>query len=226
MTLQLYAHPLASFCWKALIALYENGTPFEPVLVDHRSAESRAAFEKISLLSKMPALVDTARGKTVLESTIVVEYLDAFYPGPSKLIPADPDDAWRVRMWNSFFDSYLHHPMQKIVGDFFRPEDGHDALGVAEAEDNIRKAYAALEPQLAGKDFASKPWMIGDAFTLADCAAVPALIYCDCVAPLGESEPNIAAYLDRLRARPSVHRTLKEAEPHFKNFPIARKPKI
>jgi glutathione S-transferase len=96
-----------------------------------------------------------------------------------------------------------------------------DKAGVAEAHDNLRTAYGHLEAQIAGKT-----WVIGDAFTLADCAAAPALTYADCVTPIGPEHKNVSAYLDRLRTRPSFHRVLKEAKPHFEHFPIARKPKL
>jgi glutathione S-transferase len=221
MTLRLYFHPLASFCWKALIAFYENGAPFVPEFVDLMDAEKRAAYEKISPQGKMPALIDDARGERIFESAILIEYLDAFYPGATRLIPADADIAWRARMWNSYFDSYLHIPMQKIVADTFRAEGGKDPAGVAEAHDTIRKAYAALDKELAGRT-----WAAGDTFTLGDCAAVPALIYADCVEPLGDGHPVVAAYMDRLRARPSVRRTLEEAKPFFPMFPFPRKPQV
>jgi glutathione S-transferase len=192
MALKLYYHPLASFCWKALIAFYENGTPFEPMFVDLMDAEKRAAYEKVSPQGKMPALVDEARGHKIFESAILIEYLDAFYSGAARLIPADPDAAWQARMWNSYFDSYLHLPMQKIVADTFRPEGGKDAIGVAEAHDSIRKAYAALDKELG------KSWAAGEAFSLAECAAAPALIYADCVEPLPAEHANLAAYVKRL----------------------------
>lgn len=222
MTLRLYYHPLASFCWKALIALYEHGVTFEPVIVDMMDAEQREAFAKISPLAKMPGLVDSTRAKTVFESEAVIDYIDTFYAGGAELIPINPDHAWRARMWNSFFDSYLHLPMQKIVIDTFRPADSKDAFGVAEAHATIRTAYAALDVELA----VAEGWLAGGNFTLAECAAVPALFYADCVEPLGDAHANVAAYMDRLRAHPSVRRTLDEAAPHFQNFPFPRKPQI
>lgn len=221
MSLKLYAHPLASFCWKPLVALYENDTPFAFVTVNLGDAKSRAEFAAVYPPAKFPVLRDEARGQTVAESTTIIEYLDVFHPGPKKMIPADPDLAWQARMWDRFFDNYLQLPMQKIVADTFRPADLSDKAGVAEAHDNLRTAYGHLEAQIAGKT-----WATGDTFTLADCAAAPALIYADCVTPIGPEHKNVSAYLDRLRTRPSFHRVLKEAEPHFEHFPIARKPRL
>jgi glutathione S-transferase len=221
MALKLYFHPLASFCHKALIALYENGTPFDPVVVDLGDEASSAAFRALWPMAKMPVLRDEARDRTVAESTIVVEYLDAHYPGTTRFVPADPDGAWQTRMWDRFFDHYIQHPMQKIVTDRLRPAGMSDALGVEEAKAQLAQAYAVIEQEIG-----AKPWMVGDAFTLAECAAAPALFYANTVAPFGGRHRRLEAYLDRLMARRSFARVLEEAEPYFALFPMERKPRI
>jgi glutathione S-transferase len=221
MSLKLYYHPLASFCHKALIALYENGTPFEPIIVDLGDAASRAAFHAVWPMAKMPVLRDEARDRTVAESTIVIEYLDAHYPGATRFVPADADRAWQTRMWDRFHDHYVQEPMQRIVGDRLRPAGRNDPHGVEQAQAQLHQAYAVLERQMDGKT-----WALGDAFTLADCAAAPALFYADTVAPFGATHANLSAYLDRLMARPSFARVLKEAEPYFGLFPLEQKPRI
>ena len=221
MSLKLYCHPLASFCHKALIALYENGTPFEPVIVDLMDEASSAAFRVVWPMAKMPVLRDEARDRTVAESTIVVEYLDAHYPGATRFMPADPDAAWQTRMWDRFFDGYVQQPMQKIVIDRLRPAGSSDAFGVEQARARLREAYTVLEAEIG-----AKTWMLGDAFTLADCSAAPALFYANTVEPFGATQQNLAAYLDRLMARPSFARVLEEAEPYFTFFPLERKPRI
>ncbi|MBM3526915.1 MAG: glutathione S-transferase family protein [Alphaproteobacteria bacterium] len=219
MPLKLYSHPLASFCHKALIALYEGGVAFEPVLVDFGDARSVAAFKAVWPMAKMPVLHDEQRGRTVAESTAVIEYLDAFYPGAHRLLPADPDRAWQARMWDRFYDHYVHEPMQKIVTDRLRPQGAKDGFGVDQAHALIGVAYAVADRALEGKT-----WMLGDDFTLADCAAAPALFYADLVAPLGAHQ-HLSGYLDRLMARPSYARVLAEAEPYFGMFPMDNKPK-
>jgi glutathione S-transferase len=221
VALKLYFHPLASFCHKALIALYENGTPFEPVVVDLGDEASSAAFRAVRPMAKMPVLRDEARDRTVAESTIVVEYLDNWYPGATRFVPADPDAAWQTRMWDRFFDGYLQQPMQKIVTDRLRPAGRNDAWGAEQARAQLQEAYAVIEQEMV-----ARTWMVGDAFTLADCAAAPALFYADTVAPISKTHPNLQAYLDRLKARPSFARVLEEAEPHFGLFPMERKPSI
>jgi glutathione S-transferase len=217
MSLTLYQHPLASFCWKVLIALYENGTPFEARLVDLGNEAERAAFLKLTPLGKMPVLRDEARDRTIPETSIIIEYLDTHYPGPKRLIPAEPELALRTRLSDRFFDLYVQEPMQKIVGDELRPEGKRDPHGVAQARAALRSAYAFLEQEMA-----TRRWAMGDDFTLADCAAAPALFYADKVVAIGEERPNTAAYLSRLMARPSFARVLEEAKPYFHMFPGKR----
>jgi glutathione S-transferase len=221
MSLKLYSHPLASFCHKALIALYENHTPFAPVLVDFGDERSAAAFRAVWPMAKMPVLRDEARRFTVVESTIIIEYLDTHYPGATRLLPADADRAWQARMWDRIYDHYVQEPMQKMVTDRLRPEGKSDAFGVAQAEAQLRDAYSLIERQMG-----SNVWAIGPDFSLADCAAAPALFYASTVVPFAAEQGNLSAYLDRLMARPSFARVLAEAEPYFGMFPMAKKPQI
>jgi glutathione S-transferase len=214
MTLTLYYHPLASYCWKALIALYENDTPFQPHIVDLMDAASAAAFKTVWPIGKFPVLRDEARSVTVPESSIVIEYLAQHHPGPTQLVPSDPDLARRARLGDRFYDRYVNDPMGKIVTDRIRPAGHNDPHGVEEARALLRTALDVVETEMAGKT-----WAIGEAFTMADCAAAPALFYADKVMPLGAAHPRAAAYLDRLMQRPSFARVLKEAEPYFKMFP-------
>lgn len=214
MTLTLHYHPLSSFCWKALIGLYENDTPFTPLVVNLGEDASRAAFLSLWPIGKFPVLRDDARGVTVPETSVILDYLDAHYPGATRFTPADPDAAWRTRLWDRFFDFYVMTPMQKIVGDRIRPsDDQRDPFGVQQARDQLTTSYSLLERELAGRT-----WMSGDDFGLADCAALPALYYADRVQPLGEYAA-VGDYLERLKARPAVARVLAEAQPYFHMFP-------
>ncbi len=214
MTLRLYYHPLASYCWKTLIALYEAGIPFEPYLIDLQDPEVRAEFLKLTPLGKFPVLADDATGKGFPESTIIVEYLAMKYPAAAKLIPADPDLALRVRLSDRFYDNYVHEKMQKIVGDRLRPADKRDALGVEQARADLDSALSLVD-----RDMESGGWATGLTFTLADCAAAPALYYANKVAPFGFTHAAAAKYLERLMARPSFARVLEEAKPYFAMFP-------
>ena len=214
MPLKLYFHPLASFCWKALIALYENDIPFEPVIVDLGDEASRAAFLKIWPVGKFPVLRDDDRDQTVPESTIIIEYLAHHYPGRVHLVPADPDLALQTRLRDRFYDRYVHEPMQKIVTDRLRPPGRNDPHGVELARAEIISSYGVIDDEMA-----TRRWAIGDAFTMADCAASPALFYANKVQPFG-GHANVAAYFARLMERPSFARVVAEAEPYFHLFPV------
>ena len=214
MALILHYHPLASFCWKVLIALYENGTPFEPRLVDLGDPASRTAFAALWPIAKMPVLEDSARGCVVPETSIIIEYLDRHYPGPVRMIPDDPERAREVRLLDRIYDNYVQAPMQRIVADRIRPKEARDPYGVEEARRLLRTACDMIE-----RDMADRRWAAGEAFGLADCAAAPALFYADKVMPLASDHPHALAYLERLKARPSMARVLTEAEPYFRYFP-------
>ena len=215
MSLTLHMHPLSSYCWKVLIALYENDTPFEARVLDLSDPTVVAAFKALWPTTKMPLLCDTARDCTVPETSIIIEYLQTAYPGPVRFIPDDPDAALRTRLMDRLFDLYVMTPMQAIVADRIRPAGvAKDPYGVAQARARLAMAYEMLEAELA-----DRAWAAGEAFGLADCAAAPALFYADKLAPLGEAHPKVSAYLDRLLARPSFARVLREAEPYFAMFP-------
>ena len=214
MSLTLHFHPLSSFCWKALIALYENDTPFTPHMVDLGNEAERAALLKLWPIGKFPVLRDDNKDRTVPESSIIIEYLDDHYPGRTRFIPADEKLALQTRLRDRFYDLYVHLSMQKIVGDRLRPEGKKDPQGVEEARARLQSCYDMID-----KDVATKTWAMGEAFSIADCAASPALFYANKVVPLSDSHKNLAAYLDRLTTRPSFARVIKEAEPYFAMFP-------
>ena len=133
MSLKLYFHPLSSFCQKALVALYENDTPFEPVIVDLFDAKSSAALKAIWPIGRFPVLRDEANDRTVPESSIIIEYLDQHYPGRTQLVPADAELARQTRLQDRFYDLYVNVPMQKVVTDKLRPSGKNDPHGVEAA---------------------------------------------------------------------------------------------
>lgn len=137
------------------------------------------------------------------------------YPGKVKLIPEDPDRARQVHSRDRFFDNYLHTPMQRFAGDRMRPADNRDPLGVDEAKAMYRTALDLVESEMA-----DKTWAMGDEFTMADCAAAPALFFGErFYGPFRVTHPNSMAYLDRLMARPSYARALAEAGPYMHLLP-------
>jgi len=208
---RLYAHPFSSYCQKVLVALYENDTPFE-----YRSLESPGAPEELAALwpmKRFPVLVDA--GRTVLEATSIIEYLDVRHPGPVRLIPADAGAALDVRMMDRVFDNYVSTPQQKVVFDRLRPESVRDPHGVAEARAMLATAYAWLDKRMSGRE-----WAAGDSFSLADCAAAPFLFYADWTERIDPAFTNLLDYRRRLLARPSFARAVEEARPYRDYFPL------
>jgi glutathione S-transferase len=204
---------LASFCQKVLIALYENDTPFTPKLVDLADEAERAALLRLWPIGKFPVLRDDIRDQTIPESSIIIEYLDRHHPGRTRFVADAADLAWQTRLRDRFYDLYVHEPVQKIVLDRLRPAGKSDPHGVEEAKARLRVSYGMID-----REMTATTWAMGGVFSLADCAAAPSLFYANEVMPF-DAHKNVAAYLDRLRARPSYARVLKEAEPYFAMFP-------
>jgi glutathione S-transferase len=211
MTLKLYAHPFSSYCQKALIALYENGTPFEFRMLGDEQAT--AEMEALWPMKRFPVLVDA--GRTVVEASIIVEHLGLYHPGPVRLIPEDPRAALEVRAMDRFFDNYVSTPQQKVVFDSIRPPENRDPAGVADAKTMLETAYAWLD-----KTMADREWAAGDAFSLADCGAAPFLFYADWTHAIDPKFETVWAYRKRLLARPSVVRAVDEARPYRAFFPL------
>jgi glutathione S-transferase len=216
VTYRLFGHPLASFHMKAAVAFYDCGAPFDFELVNLGDAASRARFFAIWPIGKMPVLRDEDRGLTIPESTLIIEHLAETWPAARSLMPADPDQAREVKYWDRVYDHYVQIPMQKIVTDRRRAPGQDDPVGVEEALRTLASALDLAEGAIG------EGWAVGDAFTLADCAAAPALYYADKVMPLGDAHPKLAAYAQRLQARPSFARVLREAEPYAHMFPQPR----
>ena len=213
MTLKLYVHPFSSYCQKVLIALYENDTSFEFRMLAPGDERVAAEFEALWPLKRFPVLVDDRR--TVVEASIIIEHLGLHHPGPVRLIPEDARLALDVRTMDRFFDNYVSTPQQKIVFDVMRAAANRDGQGVAEARAMLDTAYRWLDDAMAGRD-----WAAGGTFSLADCAAAPALFYADWTHPISESFANVHAYRRRLLARPSFARAVNEARPYRPLFPL------
>jgi len=208
--MKLYAHPFSSYSQKVLIALYENATPFE-----YRTLEESAANAELASLwplKRFPVLED--RGRTILESSTIIEYLQLHYPGPARLIP-DGDAGVEVRMLDRLFDHYVMTPMQKVVLNELRPASERDAYGVTEARAGLDEIYAWLDEHLA-----ARAWAAGEGFSLADCAAAPALFYADWVQEIPAERIHLRAYRARLLAHPSIARAVNEARPYRSYFPL------
>ena len=214
MALTLYIHPLASFCHKVLIALYENEVPFTAETVDLMDPGEAADHLARWPVGKIPVLYDSERDRIVPETSVIIEYVCERYPGAAPMLPDDPEVLLEARLWDRFFDFYVSQPMQKIVTDRIRPQGKNDTHGVADARRTLDTAYAMIEERMA-----ERTWACGEAFTLADCAALPGLFFAGIVQPFPAGAANLSAYFERLLVRPSVRRTLAEARPFFSMFP-------
>jgi glutathione S-transferase len=209
MTIQLYGHPFAAFVWKALIAAYERNVPFTFRMVDRDHAENSNRMAQLSPTGQFPALIDGDR--SVTQSNAVIEYLDRFGNAPP-MISADADTALKSRMLADVFDSYVAGPMQQIVGEALRQKDQQDPRRVDEAKAALDKTYAWLSDRIGTS------WANGDSFSIADCAAAPALFYADWVHLIPDGP--LKAYRIRLLKHPSVARVVDEARLYRHFFPL------
>ena len=215
MSLTLFYHPLASFCWKVQIALYENATPFTGSIVNLADQAGSALFFSLAPMGKMPVLRDEQRNRTVSETSIIIEYLDSHYAGRQRMFPLDAELRLDARLWDRFFDLYVQVPMQKIVADHRRPSGEKDPAGVTDAVATLRKAYDVLEQHLPGRT-----WAVGDEFSIADAAASPALFYSSRVVPFADTHSRLTQYFERLVARDAFKRVIREAQPYFQYYPF------
>ena len=215
MTLELLSHPLSTFHQKAIVAFYELDVPVRIVTLDQADETLMQGFRAEAPMGKFPLLKDAGRGEIVAESSIIIEHLDQRYGGSGRLLPSDPAKALEARLQDRYFDHYVQTPMNKIVADRIRPPESRDPHGVAEARTLLAKAYDLLERQFAQ----GRTWAAGEDFTLADCGAGPALYYAGRVQPFADTHPALAAYYERLRARPSCARAYAESEPFLHLFP-------
>ena len=211
MSLTLYYHPLSSFCHKVLIALYENAVDFEKRIIDLANDADRTELQALWPFGKFPVIRDHARQRNVAETTIIIEYLDRFYAGEHPLVPNDWDTALEVRLWDRICDHYLQTPLQQIVLDRIR--DAHGDL--TRERSTLRTTYGMLDHQMA-----SRIWLASADFSLADCAAAPALFYASTLEPFPDDYVHLKAYFERLTSRPSVQRVIDEARPWFSFYPF------
>jgi len=208
--MKLYAHPFSSYSQKVLIALYENDIPFEYRNLEDPSANADLA--SLWPLKRFPVLED--QGRTILETSAIIEYLQLHHPGRVQMLP-EGDVGVEVRMLDRVFDNYVMTPVQKIVGNQLRSESDRDAYGVTEARTTLERIYAWLDRCLAGRS-----WAAGGAFSLADCAAAPSLFYADWTHPIPPTHANLRRYRERLLRHPSIARAVDEARPYRHYFPL------
>jgi glutathione S-transferase len=210
VSLQLYGHPFSSYTWKALIALYANETPFEFRQIGGVDADDDAFVQKASPQGKFPVLVDG--DAVVFEGTAIIEHLQLHHPGPAALLPADPADAVRLRMWDRVFDNYVMSIMQESVAEAIR--DG--ALSPAtrsDVEARLDRSYHWINEWLGD-------YSLPAGVTLVECAAAPSLFYADWVYPIPAPYARLKAWRAHLLALPAVARCVDDARPFRHYFPL------
>ena len=211
MSLELFGHPFSSYTWKALIPLWADGTEFQFRQVPEDEA-NYSELKRIWPFGKFPVLVDD--GHVIAEVSCIIEHLQAHHPGPNVWIP-EGELGRRVRFLDRFFDLHVQGNMQPSVNHALRPEGMGDPYGAEQGRKNLLIAYDWLEGNLCDDG-----WAAADSFTLADCAAAPALFYADWVEEIGDGRPKLKAYRARLLAHPAVARTVDEARPYRPYFPL------
>lgn len=212
MALTLHYHPLSSYSWKVLIALYELEIPFEPRIVNLGDAQARADFEALWPMAKIPLLQDG--GHIVPETSVQIDYLNQ-RANAATLLPLDPAGQMQVRLWDRLFDCYVMDPMQRFIAQRLRAESERDARACEEARALQSRAYGMVESRGC-----TVAWAAGEQFSLADCAAAPALFYAATVQPFAPEHVRLEAYFERLMARPSVRRVIAQAQPFFQYYPL------
>ncbi|WP_255989392.1 glutathione S-transferase family protein [Chitinolyticbacter albus] len=213
MPLVLYGHPFSSYTQKALIALYENATPFEFRCLGPDTPEHAADWLQRWPLRKFPLLVDGNR--SIVETSIIIEYLQLAHAGPARLLPMEPMAALDVRFLDRFFDLHVMSPVQQAVSGALTGDATKRSDALAITVEQLERAYAWLEGHLADRQ-----WAAGAVFTLADCAAAPSLFYADWTHRIADHYPTLRAYRARLLARPSFARAVEEARPYRLLFPL------
>ena len=213
MPTTVYGHPFSSYTWKVLIALEEYGTPFEFRMISPDHPDHASEWLQRWPLRKFPLLVDGER--QVVETSVIIEYLQLAHPGPVRLIPEDAMAALDVRFMDRFFDLHVMDAAQHAVNGAISGDEVKRRDGMALSIEKLDLAYAWLETRLAPAG-----WACGDEFTLADCAAAPALFYADWVHRIPEAFTKLRAYRSRLLARPSVARAVDGARPYRHLFPL------
>lgn len=211
MSLELFGHPFSSFTQKVLIALWSDETPFTYRMLDQEHPQNFEELKRHSPFGLFPTLLDG--GVPVIETTPIIEHLQAHHPGRNVWIP-DGEQGRRVRLLDRFFDLHVMGNMQAPVANRLRPEGARDDYGAARARERLHIAYDWLEANLDG------PWAAGEEFTLADCAAAPSLFYADWVEEIGAGRPKLCSYRARLLAHPVVARAVDEGRPYRSYFPL------
>jgi glutathione S-transferase len=207
-----YGHPFSSYSWKVLIALHEKGMEFDYRNVDPEFPDHMPELRAHWPVGQFPLIVHD--GTPWFETSVMIEYLDRLVPEP-RMIPEDADAALKVRLFDRIFDNQVMNRMQEVVNDAIRGPENHLPMIIEQTHARLETIYAWLDRELAGGG-----WATPYGFTLADCAAAPALFYADWVYRIDAKYENLRGYRARLLAHPSVARCVEDARRYRHYFPL------
>lgn len=201
MPIILYHDTPSSNCDRTKIALAEKGLSWEGIRVRLAQKEQKKPeFLKLNPYGKIPVLIDD--GKVLFESCIINEYLDEKYPDPP-LMPRDPYLRGRGRVLVDYALNYAHEPYWALRSEMLKAESDRNPATVAETREKLRGLLGYLEEALGERDYFN-----GD-FSLADIAIVPRALRMETYGALpAPSLPRLGAWLQRMKARPSVQAIL------------------
>lgn len=233
MTLELYNFPPSTCSLKVRICLYEKGLDWEDRRLDSRNNDHLTPeYLKLNPNGVVPTLVHD--GTPVIDSSVILEYLDEVFPDVS-LTPDNALDRAAMRSWLRYFEEkptpavrypsfqmVLIRGFQKLSADDFdatakrRPlktdfyermgQDGFSEAEMQKAFDDIQQTVDRMEEALSEH---GKPWIMGDLYSLADICVAPSI---DRMDDLGyasmweDKHPHVTAWLARIKARPAVQK--------------------
>lgn len=207
--MKLYYNPISTYSQKTLLAFYEKGLEFEPNIVSLTDPEAREAYREVYPLGKIPCLV-LDDGHIIPESSIIIEYIDNM--AEPRLIDGDAEQTRKIRFKDRMLDLYLNDSVVTLLFQSMKPEEQKDQERIDTAKFRVDTIYSFMEHELGQNQYAQ-----GNTFTMADCAAAPALFYAELLAPFAEHK-NISAYWERLKERESVQKTQSDAKPIIEEF--------
>jgi len=203
---KVYEHPLSPYAQKVKIALREKGVSFDLALPGGLGAGGTSGeFLTANPRAEVPVLVDDAYA--IFDSTVILEYIEDRWPQPP-LLPAGAAERARVRMLEEIMDTH-YEAINWALGEvgWFRRAEGElaDTLR-SNAARQTRGFQAWLERELG-----ERHWFNGADFGWGDLAVVPFVAASAALGNAPDADSGLAAWLDRVLARPSVAKTVGEA---------------
>ncbi|WP_372870118.1 glutathione S-transferase family protein [Shewanella sp.] len=192
--MELFYHPLSRYSQKVLLGLYEKQANFYPRVTELRDPLQRQAFSKLYPLCKLP-LLKCADGSLLPESSIIIEYLDHHIRAGTRLLPADLDDCLRVRLWDRIIDNDISNQLFLLEQQLSMAQEHRNELAMAQVRQKLMQVFNGIDEELANSH-----WLVGDGFTLADCALLPCLEPAFTLLDLLELE-NLNRYRQQARLR-------------------------